>query len=631
MPKQKALNSSDTADTADTSSADSGFDFKRFLATLSSLPGVYRMQDGEGSVIYVGKARNLKNRVSSYFRASGLAAKTMAMVAKIRHIEITVTNSDTEALLLEQNLIKTLRPPYNIQLRDDKSYPYIMLSDGDEYPRLSFYRGSRNRKGRFFGPYPSAHATRETLQILQKVFRVRQCEDSYFSNRSRPCLQYQIKRCTGPCVNFVSPEDYAKDVHYSTLFLQGKSDVLTRELSKTMEQAAAAENFERAAVVRDQIMDLRRIQEQQYVANQGGDADIIAAEIEQPYVCVHVIYVRGGRIIGSKSFYPKFRLAEGGSEVLSAFISHTYLSDDKAATIPAELIVPEVLEDATELQDALSYIAARKIKLSMRVRGHRAKWLQLAHTNAKQALLGHIANKKNTHQRFALLQDALGLEETVSRIECFDISHTSGEGTVGSCVVFDENGAVKSDYRRFNIKDIAPGDDYAAMDQVLKRRFTRLAKGEAKIPNIVLIDGGKGQLTQAHNVLEQFQLPEMLLLGIAKGISRRAGQETLFVKLGSLYKEIAIPTESPALHLLQQVRDEAHRFAITGHRARRGKARTVSPLEQIPGLGPKRRRDLLKHFGGQQGINKASEAEIAKVAGISRKLAENIYGHLHNN
>ncbi len=628
MPKPKAPKTDPSMALAISAST---FDSKRFLATLSTLPGVYRMLDSDGNVIYVGKARNLKNRVTSYFRATGLTSKTMAMVAKIHNIEITVTNSDTEALLLEQNLIKTLRPPYNIQLRDDKSYPYILLSDGDEYPRLSFFRGSRKRAGRFFGPYPSAHATRETLQILQKVFRVRQCEDSYFNNRSRPCLQYQIERCTAPCVKLVSPEDYARDVHYSTLFLQGKSDLLIRELTKTMEQAAADENFERAAVVRDQIIDLRRIQEQQYVANQGGDADIIAAQIEQPYVCIHVIYVRGGRIIGSKSHFPKFRLAESDHEVLSAFIAQTYLGDDKAANIPAELIVPKPLDDAVELQDALNYVAARKIKLSMRVRGHRAQWLQLAHTNAKQALLAHISNKKNTQQRFMLLQDALGLDQAVTRIECFDISHTSGEGTVGSCVVFDENGAVKTDYRRFNIKDIAPGDDYAAMDQVLTRRFTRLAKGEAKIPDIVLIDGGKGQLTQAHGVLEQFQLPEMLLLGIAKGISRRAGQETLIVKHGSFYKEIAIPTESPALHLLQQVRDEAHRFAITGHRARRSKARSVSPLEQIPGLGPKRRRELLKHFGGQQGIRKASEAEIAKVSGISRKLAENIYGHLHNN
>jgi excinuclease ABC subunit C len=606
------------------------FDSKHFLETLSSRPGVYRMINGVGDVIYVGKARNLHNRVSSYFRASGLATKTMAMVAKIQSIEITVTNSNTEALLLEQSLIKTLRPPYNIMLRDDKSYPYIMLSDKDDFPRLSFYRGSRKRSGRFFGPYPSANATRETLQILQKVFRVRQCEDSYFKNRSRPCLQFQIDRCTGPCVNMISKEDYARDVHFSTLFLQGKSNVLTKELTDNMESAAVGENYERAAVIRDQIFDLRRIQEQQYVANQGGDADIIAAEFNQPYVCVHAIYVRAGRIIGSKSFYPKFRLADSNEEVISAFISQAYLADEKAASIPAEIIVPTILEDGKDLEEALSYVAARKIKLSMQVRGHRAKWLELALTNAKESLQGHVSNKQNIHQRFTMLQDALGKENSLSRIECFDISHTSGEGTLGSCVVFDENGAVKSDYRRFNIKDITPGDDYAAMEQVLKRRFTRLAKGEAKIPDVVLIDGGKGQLTQAHNVLEQFQLPEILLLGIAKGISRRAGQETLFLKNGDRYRELALPTESPALHLLQQVRDEAHRFAITGHRAKRSKARMVSPLEEIPGLGPKRRRDLLKYFGGQQGIKNASEAEIAKVTGISKKLAENIYGHLHN-
>ena len=588
------------------------------------------MLDAEGAALYVGKARNLKNRVSSYFRASGLAAKTMAMVAKIASMEVTVTNSETEALLLEQSLIKTFRPPYNIQLRDDKSYPYILLTDGDTYPRLSFYRGSRKRKGRFFGPYPSAHATRETLQILQKVFRVRQCEDSYFKNRSRPCLQYQIERCTGPCVNLISPEDYARDVHYSTLFLQGKSNVLTRELTTNMERAATEENFEKAAIIRDQLIDLRRIQEQQYVANQGQDADILAAELRQPYVCVHAIYVRAGRIIGSKSHFPRFRLANDANEVLSAFISQTYLGDDKSSTIPAEIIVPEVLEDGDSLQEALSYVAERKIKLSMRVRGHRAQWLQLAVTNAREAIQGHISKKENIQKRFSALQEALKLDSIPVRIECFDISHTSGEGTVGSCVVFDENGAVKSDYRRFNVKDIVPGDDYAAMEQVLDRRFTRLAKGEAKIPDILLIDGGKGQLTQAHKILEKFQLQGILLLGIAKGISRRAGQETLFLREGDKYREIALVTESPALHLLQQVRDEAHRFAITGHRQRRSKARNVSTLEEIPGLGPKRRRELLKHFGGQQEIKKASSAEIAKVAGISKRLAENIYEYLHS-
>lgn len=608
----------------------SQFDHKQFLSHLSSRPGVYRMLNDAGEVIYVGKARNLKNRVGSYFRASGLTSKTMAMVNKIQNIEITVTNSETEALLLEQTLIKEYRPNYNIQLRDDKSYPYILLTKNDEYPRLGFYRGSRKRSGAFFGPYPSAHATRETLQVLQKVFKVRQCQDSYFNNRSRPCLQYQIERCTAPCVGAISVEDYAKDVHYSTLFLQGKSNALIGELTATMESAAEKEDFERAAVLRDQIMGLRRMQEDQIVANQGDDADIVAAEILQSYVCVHVIYVRAGRIIGSKSYYPRFKLANEPAELLSAFLSQAYLADDKAANIPAEIIVPTVLDDAEGLREALAYVAERKVKLSMRVRGHRAKWLQLAVTNARESLHAYVSNKQNIYKRFQQLQDSLKLDSMPNRIECFDISHTSGEGTVGSCVVFDENGAVKSDYRRFNVKGITAGDDYAAMEQVLDRRFTRLAKGEAKIPDILLIDGGKGQLTQAKKIMEKFQLPEIQLLGIAKGISRRAGQETLFLTTGERFKEIAIPSESGALHLLQQIRDEAHRFAITGHRARRAKARKQSTLEEIPGLGPKRRRELLRYFGGQQEISKASESEIAKVAGISKKLAENIYAYLHN-
>lgn len=606
------------------------FDHKHFLTHLSSRPGVYRMLNEAGEVIYVGKARNLKNRVGSYFRASGLTSKTLAMVNKIQAIEITVTNSETEALLLEQTLIKSYRPNYNIQLRDDKSYPYILLTSKDDYPRLGFYRGSRKRAGRFFGPYPSANVTRETLQVLQKVFKVRQCQDSYFNNRSRPCLQYQIDRCTAPCVKAISTEDYAKDVHYSTLFLQGKSNALIKELTSNMEAAAAKEDFERAAVVRDQIMGLRRMQEDQIVANQGDDADVVAAQIMQSYVCVHVIYIRAGRIIGSKNFYPRFKLADDVGELLSAFLSQSYLGDDKAASIPSEIIVPEVLEDAEGLQDALAYVAGRKVKLSMRVRGHRAKWLQLAVTNARESLHAYVSNKQNSYKRFEQLQDSLKLESMPKRIECFDISHTSGEGTVGSCVVFDETGAVKSDYRRFNIKGITGGDDYAAMEQVLDRRFTRLAKGEAKIPDILLIDGGKGQLTQAKKIMEKFQLPEIQLLGIAKGISRRAGQETLFLAKGERFREIVIPPESGALHLLQQIRDEAHRFAITGHRARRAKARRESPLEEIPGLGPKRRRELLRYFGGQQEIKKASESEIAKVTGISKKLAETIYAHLHN-
>lgn len=607
------------------------FDHKNYLATLTRRPGVYRMIDAKGTALYIGKARNLRNRVGSYFRASGLASKTMAMVKKIAAIEITVTNSDTEALLLEQSLIKELRPSYNIQLRDDKSYPYILLTEPDTYPRLAFYRGSRKRSGRFFGPYPSASATRETLQVLQKVFRVRQCEDSYFKNRSRPCLQYQIKRCTAPCVKLINQEAYAQDVHHSMLFLRGKSDVLIRELTTNMESAAAEENFERAAAIRDQISDLRKIQEQQFVANQGNDADVLAAELRQSYVCIHAIYIRAGRIIGSKGFYPRFKLAMSPSDVLSAFIAQNYLGDNKSVNIPAEIIVPAALDDGADLQLALSYVAGRKVKLAHRVRGHRAKWIELAQTNATQSLEAYVNGKKNIKNRFSNLRDTLNIDSQIYRIECFDISHTAGEGAVASCVVFDERGAIKGDYRRFNISGITRGDDYGAMEQALDRRFTRLTKGEGKMPDILLIDGGKGQLSQAKGVLEKFSLPEICLLGIAKGVSRRAGQETLYIGTETGYRRIAMPPESPALLLLQQIRDEAHRFAITSHRQRRAKARKQSLLEAIPGLGPKRRQELIKHFGGHQQIRKASQTEIAKVSGISKKLAENIYTALHNN
>ena len=605
------------------------FDHKDFVLNLSSRPGVYRMVDLDERVIYVGKARNLKKRVGSYFRASGLTTKTMAMVAKIARIEISITHSETEALLLEQSLIKELKPPYNIQLRDDKSYPYILLTDHADYPRLMFYRCRKSRKGKYFGPYPSALATRDTLQLMQKVFKVRQCQESYFKNRTRPCLQHQIDRCTAPCVGLISPEEYSRDVRYSTLFLQGKSSQLTVELTKNMEAAADALEFEKAAKIRDQVGLLRRIQEDQVVANQGEDADVIAVSMQAAGVCVHVIYVRGGRILGSKNFFPKHRLASAADELLSDFISQSYLDEDDAANLPAELLVSEALEDSAALVEAMEYVAGRKIRLVSNVRGHRAKWLKMAVTNAQEALGSHIASKQNSKRRFALLQEALALDEPPVRIECFDISHTGGEGTVASCVVFDAEGAVKNDYRRFNIEGITPGDDYAAMEQVLTRRFERLTKGEGKLPDILLIDGGKGQLTQAANVLARFDLDSLRVLGIAKGISRRAGQETLFLKEGERFKEIAIATESPALHLLQQVRDEAHRFAITAHRQRRGNARKRSQLEDIPGLGPKRRRDLLKHFGGQQGLKRAAEAEIAKVGGISEKLAASIYEHYH--
>lgn len=613
------------------------FDPKALIASLSSRPGVYRMLGAGDEILYVGKAKNLKRRVGNYFRASGLDTKTMALVERIRNIEVTITASETEALLLEQTLIKQHRPPYNIELRDDKTYPYIMLTSRDEYPRLAFYRGAKRRDATYFGPYPSASAVRESLSILQKVFRLRQCEDSYFRNRSRPCLQYQIDRCTGPCVGMISPEDYAQDVHFSELFLNGRSDTLIRELSDRMEQKAAELDFEKAAVLRDQISDLRRIHEQQYVSDQGSDADVLAAAMHGAYTSVHLIVIRAGRLIGSKSFFPRDKLAESENALLTAFIGQYYAREDNAPNIPKELIVAPGVDDAKALADALAYCAGRAVKISTNVRGHRARWQAMALTNAKQSLQSFVSNKQNVQQRFEQLQQALDLDAMPQRIECFDISHTGGEQPVASCVVFDSNGPLKSDYRRFNIEGITPGDDYAAMEQALSRRYSRVAKEAeesvdgGKVPDILLIDGGKGQLAQARRVIDECQLASVQLIGIAKGISRRAGQETLFLSLGEdRVREIVLPTESIALHLLQQIRDEAHRFAITGHRQRRSKVRNKSPLEQIPGLGPKRRRDLLKHFGGAQEVARASEEQLARVPGISTKLATEIYAWLHN-
>ncbi len=606
-----------------------GFDHESYIAGLTRRPGVYQMQDKAGKVIYIGKAANLRNRVRSYFRGTALNARSLAMMNKVAGFEVTVTDSETEALLLEQSLIKQSRPTYNIQLRDDKSYPYILLTDRQDFPRLSFYRGSRRGKGVFYGPYPSAHATRDSLNVLQKVFQVRQCEDSYFSNRTRPCLQHQIKRCTAPCVGLVTKEEYAEQVHYSKLFLEGKSDRLFTELAKDMEAAAAREQFEKAAVIRDRIAALRRIQDKQVVANKGGNSDIIAAELDQPYACVHVIHVRAGRIIDSKSHFPQYRLAQNATEVVAAFISQVYLSGDKSSLMPAEVIVPELPEEAEKIETALSYVADRKVKLASRVRSHRARWLEMAGANARQSLETLLASRQNIRRRLLFLQRALKLEKVPARLECFDISHTSGKETVASAVVFDENGPARSDYRRFNINAVTGGDDYAAMEQVLKRRFTRLLAGEAKMPDLVLIDGGEGQLGRAAKVFEELGVEDLPLLAIAKGISRRPGQETLILRDGGKSRELSLDAISPALHLLQQVRDEAHRFAIAGHRRRRAKAGKTSFLESIPGVGPARRRELLRHFGGRQQLFHASEKQLANVNGISRQMAEVIYKHLH--
>ncbi len=585
------------------------------------------MFDSQESILYVGKAKNLKSRVSSYFRTTALDGKTMALVAKISHIEVTVTTSETEALLLEQTLIKELHPPYNIVFKDDRSYPYIFLSNQDEFPRLGFHRGVQRKKGRYFGPFPSAYSVRDSLNILQKVFRVRQCEDSFFKNRSRPCLQYQIKRCSGPCCGLVSKEEYAEDVTHATMFLEGKNRDLLDNYADKMDAASAALKFERAAIYRDQIAHLQRMQEQQYVMNDAGDIDIVAAVYNPGSVCVLVMVVRGGRLLGNKTYFPKIKMEQDASELLGSFIPQFYLNGFGGREIPKEIIVNAKLPEKALIAEVLSSQLGKKVTIADTVRSHRQRWVDMAQTNAEQSLGSHMANRNNLQQRFEALQQALDLPEMPERLECFDISHSSGEATVASCVVFDQNGPLKSDYRRFNIDGITPGDDYAAMAQALNRRYTRLKKGEGRVPDILFIDGGKGQLKEAEKMMEELQVSGVLLVGVAKGPTRKAGLESLFMP-GS--EEIVLSPDNPGLHLIQHIRDESHRFAITAHRNRRDKKRKESSLEQIDGVGPKRRRALLRHFGGLARIESAASEELAKVEGISRKLADHIYANLHN-
>lgn len=601
------------------------FDSASFLKQLTTRPGVYQMYDAGGKLLYVGKARNLRARVSSYFRASGLTTKTMALVAKIGDIQVTVTSTEVDALLLEHNLIKSHRPPYNILLRDDKSYPYIFLSTEDEFPRLSLHRGAKRRKGTYFGPYPSASAVRESLHFLQKVFRVRQCEDSFFRNRSRPCLQHQIDRCTAPCVGLVSPEDYAEQVQHTALFLGGKSQELMVRLADDMEQAAAALEYEKAAVYRDQLSQLQHVQASQGIEGTSGELDILAATVEGGRACVQVLFVRNAQVLGSKTYYPPLKLDEQPAEVLAAFLPQFYLA--AARPIPGEIIVNELPEASASLAEALTTQAGRKVGIRARVRDARARWLQLAQQTAETNLRSHLAGRQSTLERLQALQSLLGLPEPPERMECFDISHSSGEATVASCVVFDQNGPRKSDYRRFNIDGITAGDDYAAMQQALERRYKRLQAGEGSLPDILFIDGGKGQVAQAMGVLESLQLPAVEVVGVAKGVTRKAGFETLV--RGQTGSEQQLRGDNPALHLIQAIRDEAHRFAITGHRARRDKARTQSSLESIPGVGAKRRRELLRHFGSAAGVSNANVAELKKISGISATLAQQIYDHLH--
>ncbi len=598
------------------------FDSKPFLASLTHLPGVYRMIDAAGEVIYVGKARDLKKRISSYFQKTDHIPRTRLMVSLIASVAITVTRSEAEALLLENNLIKSLSPRFNILFRDDKSYPYILLT-GSRFPRLAYYRGVQNKGNQYFGPFPNAGAVRESIQLLQKVFCLRTCEDSVFNNRSRPCLLHQIQRCSAPCVGQIAADQYQADVHSAALFLQGRDQQLIDDLSQQMQACAERFEYEAAAIFRDRIGALRRVQEKQYVS--GGskaDADILACYQQQGVACVNLVMMRGGRHLGDKSFFPTHAEKWDTASVLEAFLGQHYVNQ----AIPGQILVNEGF-DASEIEALLSAQAQHKVNIIHRCIGDRRVWVEMALTNAKLAVEQRLNQKSSQEARLAALQLALNLPDGLQRIECFDISHTMGESTVASCVVFDQGDMRNAEYRRYNISGITPGDDYAAMRDALQRRYEKIAEGEGRMPDLVLIDGGKGQLGVAIEVLNDLGLSSIPLVGVAKGEARKPGLEQLIIPNAD--NAIQLPADHPALHLIQQIRDEAHRFAISGHRARRGKARTQSTLEDISGIGAKRRQRLLARFGGLKGVKEANIDELAQVEGISRALAEKIYQELH--
>ena len=601
----------------------SEFDAKDFLKNLSGAPGVYRMLDAQGQVLYVGKARNLRKRVGSYFRRTGLAPRTAIMMQAVAQVEVTVTHTETEALLLENNLIKALRPRYNMLLRDDKSYPYIFLSDGNGFPRAGFHRGAKQEAGRYFGPFPSAHAVRESLGLLQKMFPIRQCEDSYFRNRTRPCLQYQIKRCTAPCVGAIDVATYAEDVRHAVMFLEGRNQPLIDELVRDMEAAAARHDYETAARMRDRIGALRAVRERQYIDTGSGDADIVAAVVKDNVACVGVVFIRGGRHLGDKTFFPKATGEVTAGEALAAFLPQYYLGKPT----PAHIYINCSVEDRDLLAAALSTQAGRKVEIATPQRGGLKQRVRMAEINTEDVLRRRLASNASLKQRFEALQDALSLDAVPERLECFDVSHTMGEATVAACVVFDSDGALKSDYRRFNIEGVQAGDDYAAMQQALTRRYKRVKDGEVKVPDVLFIDGGKGQLGIAAAVMDELQIPGIKLVGIAKGEARKPGLEQLFIS--GCDTPIMLPSHAPALHLIQQIRDEAHRFAIGGHRQRRAKARVTSTLEEIPGVGKKRRQALLKNLGGLQSVARAGVEELMRIPGISPDLAQRIYDRFH--
>jgi len=599
------------------------FDSKAFLKTVTERPGVYRMYDAGGNILYVGKARNLKKRLASYFRNNQPSAKTRALVAQIAQIEVTTTRTETEALLLESNLIKAHRPRYNVLLRDDKSYPWIYVSTEQDFPRVAYHRGSRRKAGRYFGPYASSPAVRETLNLLEKIFKVRQCEDSVFKNRSRPCLKYQIKRCKAPCVGYVDKAEYRQDVEDTLAFLSGRSRELIDRLIKRMEEAAMKLDFEQAATLRDQISMLRAISEQQHITGLSGDADVIAIVVEGGLACVSVTTIRDGRHLGTRSYFPALpEEPTRPSEILAAFIGQYYADREP----PERLLTNEPASDSGWLAEALSEQAGRKVQLTVPRRGKGSSWLENTVENARIALASRLASRSNQQARMAALAEWLGVE-SIRRIECFDISHSLGEATVASCVVFGPEGAEKTQYRRYNITGIQAGDDYAAMYQALRRRFGRAAHEGGILPDLLLIDGGQGQVKQAVAVLAELDIKTVRVIGVAKGPERKAGEERLI--FADRRGELRLDPYSPALHLIQQVRDEAHRFAITGHRAKRSKARSESSLQDIPGVGPRRRQALLKHFGGLQALKRAGIDEIATVPGISRTLAAQIHAWFH--
>jgi excinuclease ABC subunit C len=608
-----------------TASNDVEFDHKSFLRNLTTKPGVYRMYDNENSLLYVGKAKNLKNRVSSYFRSRGLTNKTVALVSHIHRIEIAVTHSETEALLLEQTLIKQHRPPYNILLVDDKSYPYLKVSKAHSWPGLYLHRGSRGNRDEFFGPFPSAHAVRESLILLQKAFRIRQCEDSVFENRKKPCLQYQIKRCKAPCVGLVSEEEYESDLLKTRSFLQGKSQELIETIEVEMDEAAAKYEYEQAAEYRDQLMFLRKVQEQQYVSGGKGNVDVFAVVKQAAGVCIHFLMVRDGRMIGSRSFFPKPGIEEDERLIMTGFLAQHYLAKHHG-DCPSQIISNVEVPDSQSLEAALKEQYSKTVAIQYSVRTNNAKWLELAVTNATEQLQHRMSHGVQVTQRLEALQNALEMDNAPERIECFDISHSSGEATTASCVVFDQDGPNKSMYRKFNIDGVTEGDDYAAMAQAINRRYSRLQKEDQKLPDLLIVDGGKGQMGIARDVMNELGIA-IPLLGVAKGETRKPGLETLFFETTD--QVVLLPNHSPALHLIQHIRDESHRFAITGHRARRGKARIGSILDDIPSVGPGRRRALIRHFGSAIAVKSASVDEISKVTGISKRLAQDIYDFLH--